>query len=289
VLLDFFFYTVFAQSNSNPHLHRTLLNNIINSISLPCSSNDCIQSGAGASFCPAYNLHTAIITKLLTTIIPNFEIEIAAISTVAKPALSRIITTNLPSFKSCSPVSAYFTAREHLFELRHLKTLKTAIPVTNFEVAPKTPVTAIKVAPDDVDTKAASTEPVVEKAAPKATVTVPTTSTVTKSNITATQGASTVLSVDKTIKYTSISFKKVEDLKWWLGDKDAAAVLDHFNPDGKLTPRKVYTLPPMLDGRDRAKAHEALDKIYGNRLIHETNSRDQRMHLWVPGSVVCSY
>jgi hypothetical protein len=86
----------------------------------------------------------------------------------------------------------------------------------------------------------------------------------------------------------AISFKDLEDLKWRLGDDNANAVMAHFHPSQDLTPRPKLKLKPMHDPRDRALAHEIIERVYGSRLIHETERGTQEMHLWVPGSKVRS-
>lgn len=100
------------------------------------------------------------------------------------------------------------------------------------------------------------------------------------------QAQTTMPANPKLAKPTSVSFKDMETFYWYIGDKEGAAIISRFNPDSELTPRPMLVLAPMENVRGRAIAHEVLEKIYGKRLIHETERKTQKLHLWVPGSNV---
>jgi hypothetical protein len=187
-------------------------------------------------------LHTAIITKLLTQIIPHFDIEMAPTLTITTTATS--VGTAMLTVKT--PKTAFFDALEY-----QINSPTTPMPyVGALEYALASPTTANPSIDSFAITSTTSPKPSVESDA--------------------------------------ISFKDFEDLRWRLGKDDANAVKAHFDPGQTLTPRPKLKLKPMHDARDRALAHEIIERIYGSRLIHETERMTQEMHLWVPGSKVRS-
>ena len=84
----------------------------------------------------------------------------------------------------------------------------------------------------------------------------------------------------------AITFAESQKLLERLGNADFDAIMHRFDPSETLAPGPFLKLHPMDNKRDRALAHEIIEEVWGDKLIHQTARRTQEMHLWVPGSKV---
>lgn len=94
--------------------------------------------------------------------------------------------------------------------------------------------------------------------------------------------ATTVTSSD--ISSTPFTWADEFQLENLLGREVTNELMNRLDPTKTLEPGPFLQTRPMTNPYERALTHEIIDRIYGERLVHETHGREKRMYLFVPGS-----
>lgn len=83
---------------------------------------------------------------------------------------------------------------------------------------------------------------------------------------------------------TPMTWTDEQTLEDIIGRQMTIKIMNAFDPTTELTPGKYLKTGPIHDGRNRYLLHDAIERVWSGRLIHETTRNDNCMYIWVPGS-----
>jgi hypothetical protein len=235
---------------------------------------DMTQFGAGSNNCPGEELHYALLVKLLVQILPNINLDMASTVSSASGAT--------PSF---SDIRDKTVVKVNLPKVSGLQVPPSPLRATAPSFAPDT-TTAPEYAPGLTPRKqhfsfgnpASTSLGGVGKYisalqsgtifTPNTTETIQEAPSPTLSNA-STAGADSITPEDKKMLGDLISRKTRDQL------------LDRFDPSQEITAqRPVYTWP-MLSSRDRAIAHQAINRIWRGRLQTSTDRKTNKIRIFL--------
>lgn len=83
---------------------------------------------------------------------------------------------------------------------------------------------------------------------------------------------------------TPMTWTDEQTLEDIIGRQMTNKMMSDFDPSTELTPRSYLKTKPIHEPRNRYLLHDAIERVWGGRLIHETSRKDNRMYIWVPGT-----
>lgn len=214
-------------------------------------------------------MHTAITAKVLTQVIPHFDLNMSTVNICTSPTVMSI-----------NDLEARFVPKVSIPKgVNPISTVSSPLNAAAPTFAPET-TTGPELPPGFTPHKATATDSpfavgkyVSKESMPKVA-----------GNVLATPAPGTSISRESSVESTTVTWSDERTLEEIVGRETTNELLNRLDPTKKLRRQAYIRTSPIIEPRNRFLMHEVVGRVWAGQLAHVTDPKTQGMYIWVPGS-----